>query len=267
MSIISTIGRKSLKVRCLIWSIYLVLTLGALTMIYPFWLMISGTGKSSTDVAELKIIPSYLVNDDAYYRKTVASLFNEYVVSAQMLYNMPIHDFRQLEIPVDKKEKFCKEWEEFLALKNFPFYYYMLGHSHAGVSNNTRPENFRIYKDKLFDEFNGDLSAMNDAKGTEFATWNSLMVKEQPCVPRRNMPNPTVKYNEEWYMFKSTVPKHHRIYVNASGFFKGSFLYPQYSKEVENYNKSHKTSYKDYADVRLTQRYPANGTAKEREDW
>ena len=33
MSIISTIGRKSLKVRCLIWSIYLVLTLGALTMI------------------------------------------------------------------------------------------------------------------------------------------------------------------------------------------------------------------------------------------
>ena len=45
MSIISTIGRKSLKVRCLIWSIYLVLTLGALTMIYPFWLMISGTGK------------------------------------------------------------------------------------------------------------------------------------------------------------------------------------------------------------------------------
>ena len=80
MSIISTIGRKSLKVRCLIWSIYLVLTLGALTMIYPFWLMISGTGKSSTDVSELKLIPAYLVDDAAYYRKTVASLFNEYVV-------------------------------------------------------------------------------------------------------------------------------------------------------------------------------------------
>ena len=107
MSIISTIGRKSLKVRCLIWSIYLVLTLGALTMIYPFWLMISGTGKSSTDVSELKLIPSYLVDDDAYYRKTAASLFNELIVSAQMLYNMPLHDFRQLPIPKDKKEKLC----------------------------------------------------------------------------------------------------------------------------------------------------------------
>ena len=159
MSIISTIGRKSLKVRCLIWSIYLVLTLGALTMIYPFWLMISGTGKSTTDVSELKLIPAYLVDDDAYYRKTVASLFNELIVSAQMLYNMPLHDFRQLPVPQDKKEKLCKEWEEFLDKKNFPFYYYFLGHSHAGVSNNTRPENFRNYKDALFEEFNGDLSA------------------------------------------------------------------------------------------------------------
>ena len=267
MSIISTIGRKSLKVRCLIWSIYLVLTLGALTMIYPFWLMISGTGKSSTDVSELKLIPSYLVDDDAYYRKTVASLFNELIVSAQMLYNMPLHDFRQLPVPQDKKEKLCKEWEEFLDKKNFPFYYYFLGHSHAGVSNNTRPENFRHYKDALFEEFDGDLSAMNDAKGTEFATWNALMVNENPFAPRRTIPNPTVRYNEEWYMHKSTAPKHHRVYVNASGFFKGSFIYPQYSKDVATYNKSHKTSYKEYADVRLSRRFPANATAKEKEDW
>ena len=267
MSIISTIGRKSLKVRCLIWSIYLVLTLGALTMIYPFWLMISGTGKSSTDVSELKLIPSYLVDDDAYYRKTVASLFNELVVSAQMLYNMPLHDFRQLPIPADKKEKFCKEWEEFLGRNDFPFYYYFLGHSHSGVSNNTRPENFRNYKDKLFDEFDGDLTAMNDAKGTEFATWNALMVNEAPYTARRTIPNPTVKYNEEWYMHKSAAPKHHRVYVNASGFFKGSFIYPQYSKDVANYNKSHNTNYKNYTDVALSRRFPANGTAKEKDDW
>ena len=267
MSIISTIGRKSLKVRCLIWSIYLVLTLGALTMIYPFWLMISGTGKSTTDVSELKLIPSYLVDDAAYYRKTVASLFNEAIVTAQMLYNKPMHDFRQLELPTDLKEKLCKDWEEFLGKKNFPFYYYMLGHSHASVSNNTRPENFRNYKDALFEEFNGDLGAMNDAKGTEFATWNALMVNEQPFTARRTVPNPTVKYNEEWYMHKSTAPKHHRIYCNASGFFKGSFLFPQYSKEIANYNKSHKTNYKSYEDFELTRRFPAKGTKKEQEDW
>lgn len=267
MSIISTIGRKSLKVRCLIWSIYLVLTLGALTMIYPFWLMISGTGKSTTDVSELKLIPSYLVDDAAYYRKTVASLFNEAIVTAQMLYNKPMHDFRQLELPTDLKEKLCKDWEEFLGKKNFPFYYYMLGHSHATVSNNTRPENFRNYKDALFEEFNGDLGAMNDAKGTEFATWNALMVNEQPFTARRTVPNPTVKYNEEWYMHKSTAPKHHRIYCNASGFFKGSFLFPQYSKEIANYNKSHKTNYKSYEDFELTRRFPANGTKKEQDDW
>ena len=104
MSIISTIGRKSLKVRALIWSIYLVLTLGALTMIYPFWLMISGTGKSMTDVSELDLIPSYLINDSAYYRKTVASLFNENIILAQSLYKYSITDFKTMELPTDLKE-------------------------------------------------------------------------------------------------------------------------------------------------------------------
>ena len=315
MSIISTIGRKSLKVRCLIWSIYLVLTLGALTMIYPFWLMISGTGKSSTDISELKLIPSYLVDDAAYYRKTVASLFNEAVVQAQSLYNRPIHDFRKLELPIyckscvelnsikealadgklpdnkiaEARERvkaltpkgdckgcakylaatanICKEWEDFLLRKDFPFYYYMLGHSHASVSNNTRPENFRRYKDTLFEEFDGNLSAMNDAKGTEFATWNSLVVNESPYIPRRTIPNPTTKYNDEWYMYKSTVAKHHRIYADVSGYFKGSFIYPQYTKDIANYNKAHKTNYKSYEDVRLSRRFPVNGTKQEKADW
>ena len=266
MSIISTIGRKSLKVRCLIWSIYLVLTLGALTMIYPFWLMISGTGKSATDVSEMKIIPAYLVNDDAYYRKTVASLFNEMITSAQTLYNMPLHDFRLMPVPTDKKEKLCKEWEEFLLKRDFDYYYYFIGHSFANLSSNSRPENFRKFKDSLFDEFDGDLEAMNKAKGTEFTNWNALMVLEQPFLARRTIPNPTVKYNEDWYMHKSKSPKHHRVYLNVSGCFK-NFIYPQYTKDIASYNKQHNTNYKSYEDVRLTRRYPVNGTAKERDDW
>ena len=267
MSIISTIGRKSLKVQCLIWSIYIVLTLGALTMVYPFWLIISGTGKSMTDVSEMKLIPAYLVDDAAYYRKTIASLFNENLVTAQSIYNEPVQDFKIFPLPTTKKEALCKEWETFLNLKNFPFYYYLLGHSVCQVSNNSRPENFRTYKDALFDEFKGDLTAMNQAKGTDFTNWNAVIVQEPPYEARRTMPNPTVKYNEEWYMHKSEAPKHHRTYFNMSGYFKGSFLYPQYTKKIENYNKANKTAYKSYDEVRLSRRYPAKASAKEREDW
>ena len=49
MPIISTIGRRSLQVRLLVWTIYGLLIIGATTMIYPFLLMLSGSTKSSVD--------------------------------------------------------------------------------------------------------------------------------------------------------------------------------------------------------------------------
>ncbi|MBR2374368.1 MAG: beta-galactosidase, partial [Lentisphaeria bacterium] len=143
----------------------------------------------------------------------------------------------------------------------------MLGHSNCATSDNSRPENFRHYKDALFKEFDGDLEAMNRAKGTEFTTWNALWVQEQPYETRRSIPNPAVKYNEEWYMHKTSAPTHHRSYINLSGFYVGNFLYPQYGKKIEDYNKAHNTKYASYDDVRLPRRYPAKATPKEREDW
>ena len=47
MPIISIIGRRSIRVRLLIWTIYGLLAAGATTMIYPFLLMLSGSTKSS----------------------------------------------------------------------------------------------------------------------------------------------------------------------------------------------------------------------------
>ena len=77
MPIISTIGRKSLKIRALIFSIYAVLTIGALTMVYPFALMISGSTKSAIDTPDPKLIPPFMVDDHALYQKHVEGLVNE----------------------------------------------------------------------------------------------------------------------------------------------------------------------------------------------
>ena len=65
MPIISQIGRRSFKVRALIFSIYALLIGGAITMVYPFLLMISGSTMSPVDQSEMEVIPAYLVDDDA----------------------------------------------------------------------------------------------------------------------------------------------------------------------------------------------------------
>ena len=60
MPIISTIGRRSIRVRLLIWTIYGLLALGATTMIYPFLLMLAGSTKSSVDAPATDVIPPFL---------------------------------------------------------------------------------------------------------------------------------------------------------------------------------------------------------------
>ena len=60
MGIISTIGRRHIKVQALIWSITILLILGGITMVYPFALMIAGSSKSAVDVSETSLIPAFL---------------------------------------------------------------------------------------------------------------------------------------------------------------------------------------------------------------
>ena len=87
MGIISTIGRKSFKVQSLVWTIVILLFLGAITMVYPFLLMISGSSKSGVDVAENNVIPGYLKNDEIFYSKAMESFFNEDIASLLRTYS------------------------------------------------------------------------------------------------------------------------------------------------------------------------------------
>ena len=57
MPIIATIGRKHWKVRAQIAGLYALLTAGAVTMVYPFLLMLAGSTKSGVDTTEFRPVP------------------------------------------------------------------------------------------------------------------------------------------------------------------------------------------------------------------
>lgn len=69
MSIISKGGRKSGKIRLIYAMIYLILIVGTVMMVYPFLLMLSSSLTSPFDFDDLKLIPKYLVSDDALLKK------------------------------------------------------------------------------------------------------------------------------------------------------------------------------------------------------
>src|SRR5205823_6158222 len=76
MPIISAIGRRSRKVRIAIGVVYTVLTLGAVSMLYPLLLMLSGSTKSETDFAWVTPFPEYLYRDDVLWMKYIESKYS-----------------------------------------------------------------------------------------------------------------------------------------------------------------------------------------------
>ncbi|MDP6153095.1 MAG: hypothetical protein QF785_06925, partial [Phycisphaeraceae bacterium] len=69
MPILSEVGRRSWKSRLMIVHIYLVLIVGAITMILPFLLMLNTSLSDGVDDREYTVIPRYLYDDNQLLRK------------------------------------------------------------------------------------------------------------------------------------------------------------------------------------------------------
>ncbi len=114
MAIISRIGSQSLKVRSLYFGMYAFLIIGAITMFYPFLLMISGSTKSAVDIRYFDAYPRFLHNDVWLYRKHVEGLFNDTVPFLNAAYDSEDVNFEKVLPPGldDKVEALSKAEDE-----------------------------------------------------------------------------------------------------------------------------------------------------------
>ncbi len=74
MSLVSKVGRGSLGVRLLFLAMYILLSVGGVTMVYPFLMMATMSTTSSADSQDFRLMPRYWVSD--------ADLFKKYLVDA-----------------------------------------------------------------------------------------------------------------------------------------------------------------------------------------
>lgn len=268
MAIISTIGRKALHVRLLIGGIYLTLTLGAISMIYPFMLMLSGTTKSNVDTPESAIIPAFLTSDDALYAKDSEAFFNESLFSYTSASYEIIPTFRDAVPPASVNKVMIEKWYEFLKSNELPFYYYNLAYLSVSQSRGVLPLNLRRFKSELIEKFDGDLNKLNSALSSDFSTWNSIRVTPEVyyarIIPFSNPPSPV---NKELRKFAASRPVTERYYLSLTGYYRAEFLQMLYTKDIGAYNKAHDTDYEAWSDVLFPKRFPAEGTEMEQKDW
>ena len=264
MPILSQIGRRSLHMRLLRGSIAALLIAGSCAILLPFLLMISGSMKSSVDVKDFDLIPAFLRNDEALYRKHIEGLFNERLSDLQSCYDLDVSTFESVKPPTSSNPDLVKLWQDFIAQPHLTAEHFAIGYIQTPVTR-TGPSALRALKRELMERSNDDITAVNRELGTEFQGWNAFQVRNEEFWSRRSRPLAT-PWHDTVREFKQRQPEAHSYYFTANGFFKAMFLKSQYSKDIALYNQSHGTAYSSYDDVRLTRRAP-QGNIREREDW
>jgi len=127
MPIVSRIGRRQWKVRALLYGICAVLLVGAVTMVYPVLLMLSGSTKSAVDTPNPRVIPRFLVSERALWQKHVEGLFNESIEMMRQVYDVDAGAFDKVNLPGGVNREFAGAWLDFLSERR-PEHYYSVGY-------------------------------------------------------------------------------------------------------------------------------------------
>jgi ABC-type glycerol-3-phosphate transport system permease component len=217
MPIISVVGRKQRKIRLLIGALYVILTLGALTMVYPFLLMVSTSFTSPVDQNEFRLIPRYLRDDAMLYRKYVEAKYNEDIVKYDAWFSTDYGTFEELDVPKDVNRKLVMEWRRFK--RTLPADSLMLANAYT-ISKMT-PLTVTEYRQFLRSKFAGSLDRLNQAYEEANESWMEVgMPLEDLTV--RNFSAPKTRKYRDFLEFKRSQPAANLITVSVEGLFQDS---------------------------------------------
>ncbi|NNM88333.1 MAG: hypothetical protein HKL95_07415, partial [Phycisphaerae bacterium] len=162
MPIISQAETRNLRGKLLRLGIIIILTIGGVTMIYPFLLMLSGSMRSEMDSSSLGLIPSFLTSDKSLYRKFLETKYNQDVQALNQDTHQHAYTFNDAHVPGRIIPGRIADLRDFLRQVKISRNWWVLG----GIAGfNTIPSNLRRLRARLAQEFHGNLQAFGRAVG------------------------------------------------------------------------------------------------------
>lgn len=262
MAIICPVETRSRWVRMVYIAMYTILTLGAVTMIYPMVLMISGSFKSEVDTAEMDPIPRYFFSEKALFQKFLESKYNGQMMFFQQIYQNDIRSWRQIDMSeVAEDSQLLTLFGEFRR-RNSRSDWQVLGHGYGPSGIIFR--NTRAFRKFLEGRFGGSILKLNEQFGTAYHSFLSLCPYPETEMVSRRFQAANNAYQRLFDEFKMSRPAAERIFVDLDGYYRLYYVQPMYHT-IENYNITHHTRFKSFVDIRLEERPPEN--PQMRKDW
>ncbi len=258
MPIISKIGAKSLKVRLIYGFMFLLLVLGAITMVYPLTLMLAGSVKSDADINYIKPYPQFWFDDLVLFQKYVESKHNMLSIQAEQSWWQRIDDWQSIRPPTPLRTEYL---EDFLAWRD-KCRWWWLGHSMPDYGPTIMHHNSLEFRRYMYKRFDGDIEALRTELVALEESWRWVTFPWKSGHRYSPASRPFVRVALE---FAETLPIRDRIIENTDAQFWYKHLAPEYTDDIERYNQAHGTSYSNYQEVFLTRRVPDNPA--QRKDW
>jgi multiple sugar transport system permease protein len=269
MAIIDRVGRKKTGVRVFISVMYVLLTLGAITMIYPFLLMVSASVKTEVDKNELGIIPEYLYRDEKLYQKYLHDKYSgtisadaafpglndtygsDYIIFDEV--SLPDRDLSQ-----SHDRRMLEDWQEFR--EKLPERYKVAGFQTVrGATGRVE----RSYQRWLARRYKGSIRELSRAYNEENESFQTVALPYELYSTRVWQPHESVRV-KDWERFKSNLPEEYKVVESGDGIWQ-TWLMVRYEKNIALLNKRYQAGFHSFSELHLPPSPPENRV--EQSDW
>lgn len=244
----SPITEKSAGIRALYLCLYLFLTIGAITMVVPFAIMLGGSVEPGRSLGNAGIIPAYLFEDGPLWNRYVRAKYRNKTELLRMAWNDASADFDSplpSQLQPDPAVALWEEWQEKPSRKLFA-----LGFSDVTLA---APHYYnRQFQRWMADRF-GTIDALNSQLETTFKSFASV---RPPNLSLTGSAIPDTPFLREYFAFCRTVPES-RVYAwDAGSYYRSVFLPRTIGPEISDFNRKHGTNYRSYAEVPFSATLP-----------
>lgn len=219
MPIISKVESKTWKGRAVFAAIFIALTVGGLTMIYPFLIMISGSLRSAVDEPDLDLVPSYLVREPMLFAKFLEAKYNQNVSLLEATRDRRYFSFRDaqedsetLQIRQTELEDLAEFWES----DNIPRHWEVYGGTYA---LQTTSENLRVFRERVIEFYGNDIDRFNREEGVAASSFANVYIQPPSWLSQRyEIPNS--KMVDIYFDMMEEAPLAQKYLVNQTGDYR-----------------------------------------------
>ena len=252
----SPVTSRSFRIRSLYLCFYILLALGAITMVIPFAIMLGGSVEPGRRISDSGLLPRYLYDDEVLWSRYIQAKYRNKNDILRMAWNDASANFEHLaKLPA--KIDGLELWQEWVGSRSWPEQLFGLGFSDVTIAT-------PYYYNRQFQRWLADryqtIDALNSKLDTTFKSFNAV---RPPNLSITGAALPETPFVEEYFAFCQTTPAAHRYAWDAGGYYRAIFLPRTIGPEIADYNRKFGTSYLSYAEVP----FPAEVPQEAAESW